>query len=258
MLLPVEGKNKAPLYAVLSFYSSKDINGDQSRRPHVVLTIAERNIEEDGGRAGIVDIINSAVSDGRVVSFDEKMRDYLTVKTKATSLGIISEQSLANNLAQFLKEIKSFKERNRISYKKPNPRGMSPRQLLANAFDSLAQKPKERELMAEYRKNIAKVEDVQERLKNLRGKISELTKSNGDKGKIAEMNKTAKDLADLIDKYDRKLLELEASKPLRDVLARAKSAAYQEARERSEKSLKEYRQQVSEQKLPSLGCLWVR
>ena len=131
-------------------------------------------------------------------------------------------------------------------YKSPNSRGMSPRQLLANAFDTLAQTPTEREKMAEYRKNIAMVEDVQERLRKLRDRISELTRENGDKAKIAEMNKTAKGLADLIDKYDRKLLELEASKPLRDVLARAKSAAYQEARERSEKSLAEYRQQVSE------------
>lgn len=246
MLLPVEGKNKAPLYAVLSFYSSKDINGDQSQRPHVVLTIAERNITEDGGRAGIVDIINSAVSDGRVISFDEKMRDYLTVKTKATSLCIVSEQSLADNLSHFLKEIKTFKEKNRINYKTPNSRGMSPRQLLANAFDTLAQTPTEREKMAEYRKNIAMVEDVQERLKKLRGRISELTRENGDKAKIAEMNETAKGLADLIDKYDRKLLELEASKPLKDVLTRARAAAYREARESGEKSLKEYRQQVSD------------
>ena len=131
-------------------------------------------------------------------------------------------------------------------FKTPNSRGMSPRQLLANAFDTLAQTPTEREKMAEYRKNIAMVEDVQERLKKLRGRISELTKENGDKAKIAEMNKTAKGLAELIDKYDRKLLDLEASKPLKDVLTRARAAAYREARESGEKSLKEYRQQVGE------------
>ena len=130
--------------------------------------------------------------------------------------------------------------------KSPNSRGMSSRQLLANAFDDLAQTPKERELMAQYRNNITKVEEVQERLKKLRGEIRMLTNANGDKNKIATMNKTAADLADLIDKYDRKLLELEASKPLRDVLARAKSAAYQEAKKRSEETMKEYRQQVSE------------
>ena len=42
MLLPVEGKNKAPLYAVMSFYSDRKINGEYSRKPHIVLTIAER------------------------------------------------------------------------------------------------------------------------------------------------------------------------------------------------------------------------
>ena len=133
-----------------------------------------------------------------------------------------------------------------VIYKTPNSKGMSSRQLLANAFDDLAQTPNERKLMAEYRNNITKVEEVQERLKKLRGEIRMLTNANGDKNKIATMNKTAADLADLIDKYDRKLLELEASKPLRDVLARAKSAAYQEAKKRSEETMKEYRQQVSE------------
>ena len=133
-----------------------------------------------------------------------------------------------------------------LLYKTPNSSGMSPRQLLADAFDELVQTPDERKLMDQYRNNISKVEDVQDRLRKLRAEISKLTKSKGDKAKIASMNKTAAELADLIDKYDRKLLDLEASKPLKDVLARAKSAAYREARERSEKDLKEYRQQVSE------------
>ena len=133
-----------------------------------------------------------------------------------------------------------------MKLKSPNSHGMSSRQLLADAFDELVQTPDERKLMDQYRNNIAKVEDVQERLRKLRGEISKLTKAKGDKAKVAELSKTAKELAELIDKYDRKLLDLEASKPLKDVLARARSAAYQEARQRSEKDLKEYRQQVSE------------
>ena len=131
-------------------------------------------------------------------------------------------------------------------YKNPNTHGMSSRQLLADAFDELVQTPKERELMDQYRANINKVEDVQNRLQKVRGKIRELTKVNGDKTKIATLNKTAAELADLIDRYDRNLLEMEASKPLRDVLSRAKSAAYKEAKQRGEKTMKEYRQQVSE------------
>ena len=131
-------------------------------------------------------------------------------------------------------------------YKNPNTHGMSSRQLLADAFDELVQTPEERELMDQYQHNITKVEEVQERLKKLRGEISQLTKANGDKNKIADLSKTATGLADLIDRYDRKLLELEASKPLKDVLRRAQSAAYQEAKTRHEKTMKEYRQQVSE------------
>ena len=131
-------------------------------------------------------------------------------------------------------------------YKKPNTHGMSSRQLLADAFDELVQTPKERELMDQYRHNITKVEEVQERLKKIRGEISQLTNANGDKNKIADLSKTATGLADLIDRYDRKLLELEASKPLKDVLRRAQSAAYQKAKQRHEETMKEYRQQVSE------------
>lgn len=111
-------------------------------------------------------------------------------------VGDITEASLTESLAQFLKEIKSFKEKNRINYKTPNSRGMSSRQLLADAFEELIQSPKERALIEEYRANITKVEDVQERLKKLRGMIRELTNAKGDKARIAKMNQTAADLSD--------------------------------------------------------------
>ena len=72
MLLPVKGSNGAPLYGVLSFYSNKAINGDMSRRPHVVLTIAERNFTEAGGRMGIKDVVAQAIREKTVISYDKK------------------------------------------------------------------------------------------------------------------------------------------------------------------------------------------
>ena len=128
----------------------------------------------------------------------------------------------------------------------PKSRGLSPRQLLADAFEEMVQTPQERQMIDEYRANISKVEDVQERLKKVRAKIHELTVSKGDKSKIAALNKTASELAALIDSYDRKLLEMEGSKPLRDVLTRAKQAAYRDAKQRGEELMAEYRQKVSE------------
>ena len=133
-----------------------------------------------------------------------------------------------------------------LIYKAPNSRGLSPRQLLADAFEEMVQTPQERQMIDEYRANISKVEDVQDRLKKVRAKIHELTVSKGDKSKIAALNKTASELAALIDSYDRKLLEMEGSKPLRDVLTRAKQAAYRDAKQRGEELMAEYRQKVSE------------
>lgn len=131
-------------------------------------------------------------------------------------------------------------------YSNPKTDGMSSRQLLADAFDKLVQTPKERQLMDQYRSNISNVEEVQGRLTKVRGKIKSLTNAGGSKAQIAALNQTAGDLAKLIDSYDRKLLDMEASKPLRNVLERARSDAYQRAKVRGEENLAKYKQRVSE------------
>ena len=169
-----------------------------------------------------------AYVDGKVKVQNRKhMTD---MEKKLLAAGIIDE------FGNYLKPV--------TSNSRSSSNGISTRALLANAFDGIAQTPAEKQKMREYRDNITKVEDVEKRLKNLRARISQLTKANGDKSKIADMNKTAKDLAKLIDAYDRKLLELEASKPLRDVVERAKSDAYQEANAKSDERIAEYRKAV--------------
>lgn len=120
MLLPVEGNIGTPLYAVLSFYTNKPINGEYTRKPHIVLTIEERSAVEDGGRSGWSDIIDNAIKEKRVLSFDKKTRDYLSVKAKTTSLGIITDKSLTDNTTAFRAEINRFKEKNKISYQRRN------------------------------------------------------------------------------------------------------------------------------------------
>ena len=117
MLLNVMGENGAPLYAALSFYSDKHINGKFDKKPHVVLTVSERNWHEDGdGRKGYDEIISKAVKEGRVVDFDFKRKDDLSVIAEDASLGNITESSLEYNLAQFKKEINTYKENNNIHY----------------------------------------------------------------------------------------------------------------------------------------------
>lgn len=116
MMLPEYGNNDAPLYAVLSFYSSKSLNGNFSVRPHVVLTIAERNFFEDGGRVGWDELIRNAIKEGRVLDFNKKERSSLSVIAQPAGLGNITDASLKKNLAQFQKEVKRFRESNHIRY----------------------------------------------------------------------------------------------------------------------------------------------
>ncbi len=108
MLLDEFDNNDTPLYAVLSFYSNKPINGKMDKKPHVVLTIAEREWHTQIGRTGYDEIIRNAIKDKRVIDFNKNKRGDLSVIAQTTSLGNITESSLNNNLSQFKKEINSF------------------------------------------------------------------------------------------------------------------------------------------------------
>jgi hypothetical protein len=117
MMLPEYGNNDAPLYAVLSFYSRKAISPEnRDMRPHVVLTIAERNFFENGGRVGWDKLIRNAIKDGRVLDYNKKERGNLSEVAQPAGLGDITDASLKENLAQFQKEVKRFKKSNNIRY----------------------------------------------------------------------------------------------------------------------------------------------
>ncbi len=120
LILDKFGNNGAPLYAVLSFYSNKLINGQNVIKPHVILTIAERQWHSKNGRVGFDEIINNAINNKRVIDFDKNKRGDLSEVAQTTSLSSITVSSLKHNLTQFKKEINSYKEKNNISYQDRN------------------------------------------------------------------------------------------------------------------------------------------
>ena len=247
MLLPVKGKNKAPLYAVLSFYSNRKINGDYSRRPHIVLTIAERDFFGSKGRGGYAEIVGTAVKDGRVIDYNKKTRDDLSVIANPAGVGNITDSSLSDNLARFRKEIKSFREKNHIDYKLPVGEDTSPRALLANAFEGVAQDDFERNKIREYRESIEKMNAEEQKLRELRAQIRELSFSSGprDKVKLTALREEATETANRINIYDSQLLRLEASEPLQAVLAREKQKAYKRAEKKGKEALEAYREKAA-------------
>ena len=123
MILPVEGSNGTPLYAALSFYASIPVNGRFDIKPHVVLTIAEGSLHAVGGREGYVEIINNAIDEGRIISYDQKkMRANLSVIASHTRVGNITREALTRNIARAREKVKAFKLRSRITYSTRDPK----------------------------------------------------------------------------------------------------------------------------------------
>ncbi|MBR3136558.1 MAG: hypothetical protein IKG32_06085 [Clostridia bacterium] len=116
MILNQNGENGAPLYAGLELYANHDINGSFDRRPHIVLTIAERGWTGSEGRDGYSEIIQKAIESGRVLQFDKEKEGTPSVIAHTVSMGNITAASLNKNVAQFKKEVNSFKEKNSIRY----------------------------------------------------------------------------------------------------------------------------------------------
>lgn len=228
MILPVEGHNDAPLYAAMSFYDDQPINGSFARRPHLVLTVAERGIEAEDGHDGYVDVVNEALNKGRLLSLDkEKMRAYMPVIADLTRVGNIADSALAGNIARFRKEINTFREKNRIDYKLPVGEDTSPRALLANAYEELAKTDAEKESIRKYQERVTQFQELETKLKDLRAQIRELYTADGklDTKKIRELQFEANATANRIETLDRMLLRTESTQQFKNVLKREQDQA---------------------------------
>ena len=168
MVLPVRGNNGAPLYAAMSFYSDQPINGKMKRKPHIVLTIAERAFFAEENHDGYIEVINNAVENNLVISYDkEKMRDYLSVIAGLTRVGNITEKSLANNIARFRNIVNRFKAKNHIDYKLAVREDTSAQALLPKV-DEITVTPAQRNNLGKYLEQLEKVDAQKATLKQQR------------------------------------------------------------------------------------------
>lgn len=250
MMLPEYGSNDAPLYAVLSFYSSKSLNGDFSVRPHVVLTIAERNFFEDGGRVGWDEVIYNAINDGRVLDFNKKERQNLTVIAQPAGLGNITDASLKKNLAQFQKEVKRFRESNNIRYQLKSAtelerevkeltkyaayrqRGTTDREILLSAAEGSAKTEWERKRLAEYRDAVGRLEGYEARLSANRAELTGLSLADGKKNakRISYLKDEITKDTNRVAIVENKLKDLEGNRSLQELLGRERAMLQQQER----------------------------
>lgn len=117
MVLPVKDADGAPLYAVMGFYTSNPINGKMNVRPHVLLTISNRPLFGEG-RRGTVEAINDAIAENRILGMADikKVRANLTLTGQHTKLASVTVNALSQNVAQFQREVKQFRAKNKINY----------------------------------------------------------------------------------------------------------------------------------------------
>lgn len=244
MMLPEYGNNNAPLYAVLSFYSRKTISPEnRETRPHVVLTIAERNFFEEGGRYGWADVIKRAINEGTVIDFNKKERSSLSEVAQSVGLGDITDASLKKNLAQFQKEVKQFRESNNIRYQLKSAtelerevkeltkyaayrqRGTTDREILLSAAEGSAKTEWERKRLAEYRDAVGRLEGYEARLSANRAELTGLSLADGKKNakRISYLKDEITKDTNRVAIVENKLKDLEGNRSLQELLGRERA-----------------------------------
>lgn len=251
MMLPEYGNNNAPLYAVLSFYSRKTISPEnRETRPHVVLTIAERNFFEEGGRYGWADVIKRAINEGTVIDFNKKERSSLSEVAQSVGLGDITDASLKKNLAQFQKEVKRFRESNNIRYQLKSAveleqevreltkyaayrqRGTTDREILLSAAEGSAKTEWERKRLAEYRDTVGRLEGYEARLSANRAELTGLSLADGKKNakRISYLKDEITKDTNRVAIVENKLKDLEGNRGLQELLGRERAMLQQQER----------------------------
>ena len=125
---------------------------------------------------------------------------------------------------------------------------ISHRDLLANAFESLTKDSVEYKMIQEYKGHVKDLNALEKKLGELNAQIREIrfTKGKYDAKRLTELETEAKNIAEEINRHDRRLLSLEASEPLRKVIQQERKKAAQKTREHIDK-IKENRKVKAEQ-----------
>lgn len=115
---------------------------------------------------------------------------------------------------------------------------ISDRELLANALDTVAQNDTERDYLKRYRKYIKELEQKKTQLDDLSARLKDLkadkASAKANRDLIMRMENNAKTLENSIQRTDKRLMDFEATKALKDVMAREKAAWKQTAKARSD------------------------
>ena len=125
---------------------------------------------------------------------------------------------------------------------------VSNRALLANALESTVQNEFEKKTLAEYKEELGRADALEKELAEVRSKLKELyfAKGHKDVEAIKKLKEQETKTVNRIDIRDKKLLRLEATKPLKDIIHREREKAYKRAEKEGKEALAKYREKTAE------------
>lgn len=140
----------------------------------------------------------------------------------------------------------SYTERNDgVKYSDRDTESVSNRSLLTNALEGVAQNEWEQNKLNEYKENIAKVEEMESRLQEINSQLYPYGKKMPQKERIA-LQDEAVGLRNKITNIDKKLLRLEATKPLQNVLNRERARVRREMKQKAEERISEVKAEAAQ------------
>jgi len=158
-------------------------------------------------------------------------------KIKASPLIEVENSPRQSSESAFGKSVPhSPSESQDLSFQDRDPNSLDNRTLLSKAMESAARNDIEKKYIKDYQAKIDKINKEEQHLTELRAEIKELSFAKGrrDADRIRSLQDEATKTANRINTYDKMLLRLEASKPLKEVLSRERM----NARRAAEKKVK--------------------
>lgn len=226
---------------------------DSEQRPVIAAILLEGEGRLDNARIS-ANIMTSAYGKDNFESFVSRITDKNAVlywnEKKSQDLSLRLGIQFPNELTSLrsntiIRKSVAFVNKNekKTSDRDSDGIGFSNRSLLANALESVAQNDVEKETLAKYKSKIAEMEaqeaklfEIRERIKNLYADVKssqDLTFKFDSKKELTNLRIEAQKIVNRLNIYDRQLLELEASKTLKDLLARERGAAYSQAKKKT-------------------------
>ena len=126
-------------------------------------------------------------------------------------------------------------------YSKRNPDAIPNREILVNALETIAQNESEKNALNQYRESIGMLEELQDHLDEVKEEIKRMSFSRGtrDMKALRALKDEKIKTVNRINVYDGKLLRIEATKPIRDFIAREREALKKKYQQKGRELLRE-------------------